>query len=222
MLKCRRLTLHNWNWKAPNWSSGSTIELYKNKNGVSEKCSKVSKDPDLESRFCDLKARCFLHSVTLGITVSGRVRQVREIRGTRTTLSAALISCRLIKASLDLRSILWRNELTTLLTFSLPWLGKHKQENHTNIYLSLFNGSVCPRDSFTQATDCFPTEQKPYKDLACYPAHSTCSINVSKCYDWNVHASWWVWHHWPPPIATGENTALSHLAAQTQENPVTP
>lgn len=119
-------------------------------------------------------------------------------------------------------SILWRNELTTLLTFSLPWLGKHKQENHTNIYLSLFNGSVCPRDSFTQATDCFPTEQKPYKDLACYPAHSTCSINVSKCYDWNVHASWWVWHHWPPPIATGENTALRHLAAQTQENPVTP
>lgn len=61
------------------------------------------------------------------------------------------------------------------------------QEHSTNIYLSLFNGSICPRDGFTQATYCFPTEQKQYKDLAYYRAHSKCTKTVSKYYDQNVH-----------------------------------
>lgn len=62
-----------------------------------------------------------------------------------------------------------------------------KQEHGTNIYLSLFNGSICPRDGFTQETYCFPTEQKQYKDLAYYRAHSKCTKTVSKYYDQNVH-----------------------------------
>ena len=100
--------------------------------------------------------------------------------------------------------VMWWNEQTTISILSFfPTVREilNKKTTPLFIYLSLFNGSICPRDSFTQATYCFPIEQKPYKDSASYQVHSKCSINVSKLLWPKCKLRWWwVWHKGPPPL----------------------
>lgn len=116
--------------------------------------------------------------------------------------------------------VMWWNEQTTISILSFfPTVREvvNKKTTPLFIYLSLFNGSICPRDSFTQATYCFPIEQKPYKDSANYQVHSKCSINVSKllwpkCTDNGESDIKGLLHF------TGENWAYSHHSSNPRRS----